>query len=758
LPADWLALPVASTYTLPPGPQPTIVRAVVAVKPVGVAVGDLDLELLDVGLGSRHDSGLKAHFGPLSLERGPDAAAPQGGRVAALLVPVKFSDIQAGLEPLRQGTYDLRILVRNRRQPQAAEQLLALQIIHPAATLRVPSKFVIEQPRPFLPGIFGRPSNERASQEAPAGTAARQGGTLRVGEASGASNVSGLSLSAHEAAGSSQMDGTAITFATPVAAIGPGQQTDIACILRGEFPLGTTAGTIEIRAPQLAEAALVPYEVHAARPRWLLILVAFGGVLTGYLMRNWLHRQVALNEALLKAFDLEERLGQDRKHPDEEYRTVIEKAWSRLDTALRHRSRTEESVVAAANAAGATLAEAQGGLTTRRAQAEARWKRLAILTGTPRLLPPEVAAAVRQAQSLQEQARRLLKEDDVGKAALKLNEAQNLLDLRLQAWRTLLPDIEQQILRLIENVPASVATKAAPRVENLQKLLQVAQEQPASGQVDGAPVEGAPVDTVGMDSQEAGIGSAAKMQQELAALLPLLARWLRGVSSDVARALNESGAPNKEAIAHLEAEVDSVAANLSHLSPEPSRPLQRVLDTFVEDLKGLRPVWKNAIEKQLPEQDATQIQAPLDARNYEEAAFKVADLLRSRERMLGDAGEQDGHLRAAGLIAPQDSLASVTVTDTAPSVALLSIDLAQERGAAPVESIRRRAEVELTWSKVLRFALSFLGIAYFGLQAFADGFVGTFSQMAAVYFWAFGVDVSVDALVQTAQAAGKPKP
>jgi hypothetical protein len=55
------------------------------------------------------------------------------------------------------------------------------------------------------------------------------------------------------------------------------------------------------------------------------------------------------------------------------------------------------------------------------------------------------------------------------------------------------------------------------------------------------------------------------------------------------------------------------------------------------------------------------------------------------------------------------------------------------------------------WARRFRFLASLILIIAFGYVLFAAKFEGTATDLAAIFAWAFGIDITVDAAIQATQ-------
>jgi hypothetical protein len=77
-----------------------------------------------------------------------------------------------------------------------------------------------------------------------------------------------------------------------------------------------------------------------------------------------------------------------------------------------------------------------------------------------------------------------------------------------------------------------------------------------------------------------------------------------------------------------------------------------------------------------------------------------------------------------------------------------SFSTVREKTVPPtVESLRVSSIRELILAKGIRWIIASVGIVIIGYVLFASKFVGTFPDLLAIFVWAFGVDISVDALL-----------
>jgi hypothetical protein len=339
------------TYYVPFEPAAGVDPAVISWRVVRVSTGLL------------YDGSLIAAFTP-SLDR--TTSRPR------LAVTVDFTRFT------RPGTYSVEIELIGR--PAGAttappHQVITLQLTHPGATLRPNPSWIVWRTVP----LFG------AAQLEPA--------RLPLSETSRRARLAPLTINQYDGA---KHDDEAVSGSLSLAGvieIPLGETRWAAIEVRDDFPLGTTKGQLEIRAPQLVDPVMVPYEVRTRRPGWYVIpIFALFGLL-GWLFRVHLKRREELLVVRVQAGNVLVRLEDEKaSHPVPSDRIALGIVQKTLDAALEQDDAA--AITASTTAAASTLAAAATSRAAFRSQFVTDVRAQAEVLSRRWVLPPRLDRAL----------------------------------------------------------------------------------------------------------------------------------------------------------------------------------------------------------------------------------------------------------------------------------------------------------------------------------------------------------------------------
>jgi len=158
-------------------------------------------------------------------------------------------------------------------------------------------------------------------------------------------------------------------------------------------------------------------------------------------------------------------------------------------------------------------------------------------------------------------------------------------------------------------------------------------------------------------------------------------------------------------------------------------------------LSSLDQAWRDALLKQLGSKDPKSVEASLNIQDYPGATTTTVALLKG------------------------SSILSSVPTAPSPWPSRVSTDFV----AGPVASYRTSVQTpalpqfadrtqitsakQLLWDKSLQSLILFVLVGLGAMMLYQNTFVGTFDDFAKVFFWAFGLDITFDAVRQ----ATRPK-
>ncbi|MCE9573513.1 MAG: hypothetical protein K8W52_10180 [Deltaproteobacteria bacterium] len=172
-----------------------------------------------------------------------------------------------------------------------APQILVVRLVLPAATLRPVPAIVIDREVPW-------PFSDHATVEPNTVALFENGNASAVRIA--ADREGGLTANEHQV-------GAEVT-AVVDGWIEPGRVGRAALTLSGDFPMGTTRGTLLVTARELVAPIAIPFEVHNHRPAWWVLVLFAAGAGAGYGWRTVLVRRRANLADDLAAGEVRERV------------------------------------------------------------------------------------------------------------------------------------------------------------------------------------------------------------------------------------------------------------------------------------------------------------------------------------------------------------------------------------------------------------------------------------------------------------------
>jgi hypothetical protein len=636
-------------------------------------------------------------------------------------------DLQRAHTP---GSYFLVVAASNgggataqRRSKAVSTQLLEIEIVHLAPKLKPVGTLVIEQT--LIP--FWTPRIKAAP--------------LELRETSGDSRLTGLSIRPLHFFGSTdEITNGTIEFTNIDAnsSIPPGKSIDASYQLKGAFPLGTTKGAAEVDAQQLTESFPVLFEVRTRRTPYLIFLIAAVGLLLGFLSRTVLQKQILLNEARLKANDVEDTLSRELNRPDQTFRRQVQPA---LDTLIAARNGRDIAVInSAITAATQTLSEQLKQLETRQAEAEALFEQVNSLLTTPWSLPASITQVLANLRDDLPDVRANLDQGAVGESSQTLKDlSQQLINQvtgpvsDFRVWFGNLALLSSPEITL----PASVAALLKQAIEAMRPLLQKVTSVSA---------------TVTLSELKGIFQAIHDVRVNTRELLLQLAEWLDDALNRVKAELGDGSLAAPEKLHALEARVSALVTGIRNEADNVERALELLSPgTLVE----LDRYWRDAIEGQMVTFNTAQkkqVTDLLDERKYSEAAAVVAKTILANKAREGSAlGGAGKAVAAAHALTP--AAAWFPRAQSLETAAGLGVRLLRGGGSFIVPGLTRvQTLMQLALAKFFQFVIIGLGILIVGYLLFADKFVGTFADMAGVFLWAFGLDVTIDAFVGAAKA------
>jgi hypothetical protein len=608
---------------------------------------------------------------------------------------------------VRAGTYDLYLNLQPVSAPSA--QRLKVQITHPAPKIAAIPKLIVDRTYWFI------------------GLASDTHPDLFINEVSKKSNLTNLKIEkvGNASVGSRPIGGT-LQFKDPPKDLKAGDRPRLDYTLVNDFDIGPATGTMRIESDELIDpVGTFEFEVRS-HVHWIYIgLTILAGLICSYLLKVHLQQRVELDQARLDAQKLVERIeAEETRHQDAAFTHAYQAQLSDLNTALTGNNPTD--INTDKTALDAAWRTALQNLAKRHQEQVDALDKLHDITNYDWLVPPDVGAAIAVARASEPGVVQLIERDDLTQADVQrrqivLNLGNAILQAAL-AWQAK----HTQILTALQNA-----------AEGISQQVSTALTKPAQDLA-------AALNRITVNSQ---LGTPEQIQQALSDIkferlsVRQFVDWLVQVLKmelAAARSLVAAAPPgwNGALFGALTAGVDAFVAFLDSIVDTPDPP------GLPPQLKAVHQAWTDALQQQFPSPNAN-VQAALTARNYIDA---LKETLKQK----------------SGAVALGPRVPGTVPTFTAPGF------LGFGAGAAsPVYSIRTRFATTLTPAPTLPTSVTsaaklkkdklmqsmvigvVLLVAGYGLQL--NTFVGTFAEFSTLFFWAFGLDLTVDAVAKAAR-------
>lgn len=697
----------------------TLQTGVKAVKPL----------LVDVAAGERHDQALAKLF-TVAIDDADDA-----NRTPALTISVDTKNLKQGKYKLLivfQPVVDSASAVSNTRplteemQATVKKQFVNLDLTLPAARLQAPATLIVEQT------VY--PWSAKISDNS----------SLLLRETSGhETRLTDLEVKQIEItkSGGGNADNSAplVSFTSP-AFIAPTKAERFPVALAGDFPLGNTPGTALVTSPQLAEPLLVNFEVRARRSAGYIIAVILLGLFFGFFVRIWAQRQIDLYNARSKAAEAIKTLRRElQRRPDAIFQRKIKEVLVLLESAKS--GRNIETMATAIASADTESAAALRDLDAQRAAAVTQLEVFSKLAAGRRSLPQRIAS-VFEIENTLAQARELIALDNVGQARQMLDGLASQINASLRETSLNWIEESQSFLEGLSSLVSFQATVSDNFPNKINAL---------SAKLEAVTV--AEDDTATPENVAASFGALREARFGFRRLL-LETQYLIANSVDLYRTqFAQVSVSDKVSLDEFFAKLDAFLLKFA----EWIQPGYEIPPPSIQaDVSNLKAVWREALLKQFSGESEAKVDVGslLDEEKYREATAATIKFLRGNpaETLLGDMLLGDASSATTGASQIDGMFFPAETTAPAPSI----FNIFQERTLPPIfDFFESGSWFSYVIANLLRFIVAGIGIAAAGYVLFADKFVGTASDLLAIFVWAFGLDVSINAFLEA--SGGKNK-
>lgn len=683
-------------------PEAKVRLAVSPVKPE-LKADDVKLSVVEVALGNQKSNELQSAFSP-SWEKDND------GRPTAIVLKVVTPSTLA-----KSGTYDMLLALRPATGTPAR---LKLQIIHPAAKLRALDTLIVSRIYTFGWHVDKLP--------------------LTLSETSGRSNLTGIQIRPIRGATGpeGQVTGhlefphqtsTAGNGKSSVAMPKPidveaGKSAEVPYNLAGEFPLGKASGSLEATAPELADTVPFNFEVRSRLARWYIFLFIVPGLLIGWFLKVELQHNIEMGEARLRATVLLDQIQADfNNRKDAQFRSGIETALIELERAIKVEDPKElDTKKQALDQAWRTALQS---LAVKRQAAQASIDALVAVTNSSWPVPNPVDTAITNAKASLTAILQLMASDDVGTADKKRQTAQEALGISLdKAAKDWQRDIEDYLLNGLANADKGISSVLKT---GFQKLVTDTLQSIGKARLSAIP-------------------TASDMMQflhDLSAELRIARDTLIRLARNISAEFNNANTILSTRVEHLDpaavqnlrSKVATLTTSLEQAAKDPTKALTELPN----ELLNLHAAWTAALLNELLATSQKPVKDLLNQEAYLEATQKLDEILSGRQALGG------GPTPSAWQDLPP-------TPELAPGL-LVSIRSLSHQDAmpAPLPAFVARTKGQVVWNKFLQSLLVGVLLGLIGYSIYAEKFVGNFSDFILIFFWAFGLDLTVDTVVKS---------
>jgi hypothetical protein len=654
----------------------------------------------DAVLNNKHDTEYHEAIGAAVVKSG------DGG--FELQISVKANSLR------EQGTYAVALEFS---APGQDAQRTTLQLLRTAAALQPPGTLIVER-------VLATPWGDSAGEGPP----------LKLLETSRRTGLSEIHLVSPNPIGPEYIAVTippgdcpdnqtsrvqAVTQPGAVLQVGPGQSRCLDYKAVGDFPWGPQVQAYSLRSPELAAPVPVTFDVRTRLHRAYVLFYILLGVLVSLVVKVVLQRRIDQGTARNLALELEEKVRADRaKHPDVLFQRALDDPLKALSNAVAADS--VEAITAARTALDTAWRTAVTDLGTRRTSAQQLIDRLRAVAETDWDVPAAPREVIATVGSETTRSRELLAGERVSAAmetaTAAAADASERMSAAIPAWQDAVVDLLTSIASSpmgLSPAVAGVATIAATEAK-----LRI-------GSTKLSPLA----------SAEQLVAALVSMTDETRAARKSVRVVTLALEQELDRVAAKFGKP-REQFGEMVASVSAVKQALGDAidRPDVGHELARTALTPLDN------AWRAAFESIGGKNLSKAVSDLLGQKRYDEAATTLAIELR---------GEAD-----QARLAAQRGLLPAVAADV-PTAPVRTFETRTPFGAEPppLAALRARTRMEVAQAKLFQSAIVALLAVLVGYGLFAPKFVGDFQDFVIIFFWAFGLDLSADAIVRLAPTA-----
>jgi len=538
----------------------------------------------------------------------------------------------------------------------------------------------------------------------------------------------------------------------PASAAGAGEALRVAFAPK-DFSVGAATGKVVVDSPDLKAPFSFEVEVRTKLSSFWLVVTVLVGIAVGFVLRVLLTHRLELSTAQDRATELLLKVNSEvERTPDETFRTAIFDDTESLKLAVAL------DKVADINAAVLTLetklAAAIPALRVRLEQVRTEVKAAAELALSAGVLPASMRSALSTLRDQAEQALEKIQARDGDGAKRVLADSVRTLGGELQSCGVKEHSLfVQSAARYTEFRPLMDERKVpGSRVDPLVDICKADGLFPPDSLADIASAQTYLNTWLGAArKRQSGMNFLAGFIEQYAKELVVLAAARAGGSS---AALVARGNEVLSSAQLVVVEVRSLLAKEALLAiPEPDLP--RVLSAYAELLLEVKKQRPNA-----PAEVWTAYAQGLNSKQYFQTLASLPEPTKEEleEKQELSAGRESPRL-PFDAPSPPATAASPAASTTMPVLGLryakeIRLDTPQALRAFRARTRRQIAMMSGTQTAGVAIVLAVASYAVFG-----ERFIGTYAELAGLFFWGFTADLSVAKLTDLAGGlSAKPKP
>lgn len=523
--------------------------------------------------------------------------------------------------------------------------------------------------------------------------------------------------------------------------IAPGEIATATVRLEGLFPLGTTAGRLEIRGDQLTTSHGIEYQIRARRTGKWIVLITAAGFLFGWVVRVFLKERQLLHESLALLSDVVQQIQRTKSEIQDQ---VLHRQADEILSKLKRSSssRVQLELKAAADVGLNALQAAVSEYNERRRQAAQRLEAIVPVMQRRWTLPASLAGRVDGVREDCKAIQDKLRHGHVSDAEEQLSRLQGetlvALGNELNSWsRNAAVYLNELVAHPLPQTSRGCELTASA-VQSWESLF--------AGNAGSATTVNPEQLTMTLERVHSGRSAFEDIANHLVRETKKLGSWIDETLDAPLRPLDdqlrELNHCNELAAGSVLQDIDHPQTSLLEL---PGRRL------------SLRRNWEALLVAMLaPGTDARGVNEALSAGRWVEAIERTRDLM---PRVRGGRSLPAEGMEVAALNSDSTVLANGPVlfrtTFALPLPGLLNTG-GSDREIRGTNDEKRGFERTARLASLLQTACLAILFTIVADVIYSPTWVGTNIEMLSLFVWAFGVDVSSEAFMSVIKRVKPP--